>query len=243
MSIAWFLAIIILVFAQCRPLKAYWLLELQALPTTHCIDTVLAFLCNSIVNSVIDFLTLTLPIKEVLKLQTTRRRKLSLCFVFLLGSSALAASLIRTISSGLLWVNGATDFSKQFVLSGYATMIEVYVGIIGSCLPNLMPVYCKARYGNPFGSSASGPSKPPPIGGNGDLYNSRLRNRGRFGHRLGSFERFGDSQDALALADHRDNHNVDISSSLEGQTHSTDTEMFPLEGVMIRQDVVVSSPK
>ncbi|KAI0810059.1 hypothetical protein GGR55DRAFT_695856 [Xylaria sp. FL0064] len=83
--IAWFIPIIILDFAQCRPLKAFWLVELQALPTTKCINPFQSFFGNSIANSIIDFSTLSLPIREVFQLQTTTRRKINIAFVFLLG--------------------------------------------------------------------------------------------------------------------------------------------------------------
>lgn len=85
MCVLWFIAVIILDFVQCRPLEALWLVELQSLPTTRCVDILLFFLANSIVNCIVDFFTVTLPIHEVVKLQTTTRRKINICFVFLLG--------------------------------------------------------------------------------------------------------------------------------------------------------------
>lgn len=85
MCIAWCIAVSILDFVQCRPLKAFWYLELRALPTTRCVDTVLHFLANSIANAFIDFLTISLPIYEVCKLYTSTERKFKIAFVFLLG--------------------------------------------------------------------------------------------------------------------------------------------------------------
>lgn len=86
MCIMWFIAVFVLDFVQCRPLKAFWFIELQALPTTHCVDTILCILATSIANCIIDFFTLTLPIHEIMKLQMTTRRKINICFIFLLGS-------------------------------------------------------------------------------------------------------------------------------------------------------------
>lgn len=85
MCIAWNVAVTIVNYLQCRPLKAFWYTELQVLPTTHCLDTILCFLGNSIANCIIDFMTLVLPIQEVMKLKTTTRRKISICGIFLLG--------------------------------------------------------------------------------------------------------------------------------------------------------------
>jgi hypothetical protein len=85
LCLAWFFAIFILDFTECIPLKAFWFLELQLLPTTRCLNPILAFLGNSIANSLIDFCTLILPIHEIMKLHTTTRRKISIGVVFLLG--------------------------------------------------------------------------------------------------------------------------------------------------------------
>ncbi|KAK7219842.1 hypothetical protein V2G26_007845 [Clonostachys chloroleuca] len=147
MCIAWCIAVSILDFVQCRPLKAFWYLELRALPTTRCVDTVLHFLANSIANAFIDFLTISLPIYEVCKLYTSTERKFKIAFVFLLGGIALAASLVRTATTNVIWRKGLGNFTKQFVVAGVATVIEIYVAIIGACTPTLMPFYRKLRYG------------------------------------------------------------------------------------------------
>jgi hypothetical protein len=59
---------------------------MQALPETTCIDLILYTLGNSIVNCIIDFGTIVLPIHEVSKLQTSVQRKIGICAIFLLGS-------------------------------------------------------------------------------------------------------------------------------------------------------------
>lgn len=82
----WFIPIFILDFVQCIPLEALWFQQMQALPTTKCLDPILCFLANSIANCIIDFFTLVLPIREVMKLHTSTRRKLNIGCVFLLGS-------------------------------------------------------------------------------------------------------------------------------------------------------------
>ena len=86
MCIAWTVSIEIVNVIQCRPLRAFWHLELQALPTTKCIDPILYFLGNSIANCVIDFVTLTLPVHEIIKLHTSRKKKIGIASIFLLGS-------------------------------------------------------------------------------------------------------------------------------------------------------------
>lgn len=113
MCIAWCIAITILNFVQCRPLEAFWFVELQALPTTKCLDPILCFLGNSIANCIIDFFTLTLPVHEVLKLHITTRRKINICCVFLLGGVAFAASVVRTVSTGQIYREGISNFTSK----------------------------------------------------------------------------------------------------------------------------------
>ncbi len=67
---------------QCRPLEAFWNLEMQALPGTKCVDTILFFLGNSIANCFIDLATLTLPIREITKLHTSRSKKIGIALYF-----------------------------------------------------------------------------------------------------------------------------------------------------------------
>ncbi|KAM7215590.1 hypothetical protein V8F06_009057 [Rhypophila decipiens] len=150
MSIAWTVAVEIVVMVQCRPLQAFWYIELKKLPTTKCIDIVLFFLTNSSVNTVIDLAILMLPIREIAMLHTSRNKKIGIASVFLLGGIAFAASLTRTTLKGIIYREGVTNFTKQTSTSGTATVIEVYVAIIGACLPTLVPVYRQLRYGDPL---------------------------------------------------------------------------------------------
>lgn len=86
MSIAWLVAVEVTVFCQCRPLQAFWQVELQGLPTTTCIDPILFFLANSSFNTVIDLAVIILPIRQIAKLHTSRKKKMGIASVFLFGS-------------------------------------------------------------------------------------------------------------------------------------------------------------
>ncbi|RWA10970.1 hypothetical protein EKO27_g4113 [Xylaria grammica] len=162
-TVSWTIAIEIVNFLQCRPLRAFWQLELQSLPETQCLDLILYFLLNSIANTIIDFIALVLPIHEILKLQMSRSKKLVVCSIFLLGSIAFAASLARTISTAIIHVQGITNFTKQFVVSGVATFVEIYVGIVGACIPVLAPVYHRLRFGKASNTTPRGSVKRTPL--------------------------------------------------------------------------------
>ncbi|KAK1953689.1 hypothetical protein LY78DRAFT_594075 [Colletotrichum sublineola] len=83
--LGWLIAIFITNCLQCRPLSYTW--EQAVTPGTGtCIDLVLYFVGNSIANTLIDILTLVLPIRETMKLQVSSSRRLGICCVFALGS-------------------------------------------------------------------------------------------------------------------------------------------------------------
>ncbi|KAI9147591.1 hypothetical protein HJFPF1_12619 [Paramyrothecium foliicola] len=60
---------------------------------------------------------------------------------------AFVASFIRSLTTGILAEEGVVNFTKQFVVPGMATIVEIYVAIVAACLPTLMPLYRKLRYG------------------------------------------------------------------------------------------------
>ncbi|KAI1300050.1 hypothetical protein F5Y03DRAFT_386112 [Xylaria venustula] len=146
--IMWGIVIGVVDFFVCKPLHAFWNLELQKSPGTKCVDIVGFWLGNSASNCAIDLATLILPINEVVKLRSSISKKIGICAVFLLGSVALAASLTRTITSIPLHNSETTNVNQQYVIPGLSTVVEVYIAIIGACLPTLVPVYRRLRYGD-----------------------------------------------------------------------------------------------
>lgn len=83
--LGWLVAIFVVNCLQCRPLSYTW--EQTVSPGTGtCIDLILYFVGNSIANSLIDILTLVLPIRETMKLQVSSSKRVGICCVFGLGS-------------------------------------------------------------------------------------------------------------------------------------------------------------
>ncbi|XXH01499.1 hypothetical protein Hte_007859 [Hypoxylon texense] len=238
LSIGWGVAIFITTFLQCRPLEAFWNQELQLLPETKCLDVILYFMGNSIANCVIDFATLALPIHEILKLHTTKWRKFGIGGIFLLGGVAFAASLTRTISHAIIYREGVNNFTKQFVVSGVVTVIEVYVAIIGACLPMLMPVYRKVRYGDPRSAVASQPQVAP---SDGLATIGKISNRKRFqSSESGSFTRIDNDEHSLVPVTYGNAQKVNVSGPHDNQSSIADSEDIPLEGIRVKQDLTWS---
>lgn len=110
--ILWLLAIFIINILECRPVHYLWD-QLAEPGTGTCLDLVLYFLCNAVANSIIDILTLLLPIREVMKLQMSKSKKVGICCVFGLGSAVVVASLVRLGSLADLLVVGVTDLTRE----------------------------------------------------------------------------------------------------------------------------------
>ncbi|KAI1272007.1 hypothetical protein F5Y07DRAFT_321965 [Xylaria sp. FL0933] len=163
LCVVWAIVVGVINFLICQPLEAFWNIELQMSPGTKCLNIISYWLGNSISNCIIDFATLVLPIHEVAKLQTSVSKKIGICAVFLLGGVAFAASLTRTITAGQLPYVGVSNPNKQLIIPGCATVVEVYVAVIGACLPTLIPVYRKLRHGNALRSAKASHSDDKPI--------------------------------------------------------------------------------
>lgn len=109
------------------------------------------------------------------------------------------------------------------------------MAIIGACLPTLVPVYRKLRYGDPLQSHTDAISRDTPIRGG---ISARKK---EFGNGDGSFERLDKSEDALTLGTHLNNHRVKVSSPRgDKDLIYMSSETYPMEGIMVRHDLVWS---
>jgi hypothetical protein len=90
-SIAWNVALVIVTFTQCIPLKKTWAPWIEG----YCIDLKATFLAVSIPNILTDIAILALPMPHVWKLQTNKAQKISLSIIFLLGSFVVFTSIYR----------------------------------------------------------------------------------------------------------------------------------------------------
>ncbi|TRX99024.1 hypothetical protein FHL15_000366 [Xylaria flabelliformis] len=230
-SIAWAIVIGIVDFVQCQPLRAFWDVQLQQSPGTKCINIILFWLGNSAANCAIDLVTLILPIREVMKLHNSISRKIGICAVFLLGGVAFAASLTRTISTIVLYYVGVTN----------PNIVEVYVAVIGACLPTLIPVYRRLRYGDASKSSKASHSGKKEISINTIGRISNRTQRRTAGE--GSFERLR-NEDSFYPPDSQHTHHIDVSGNGDCRP-SKDTQLddIPLKGIIVRHEIAWSDDK
>ncbi|KAI8630506.1 hypothetical protein F5Y19DRAFT_48267 [Xylariaceae sp. FL1651] len=88
---AWLISMPIAHGLQCIPVEKIW----DSTVPGHCLDTVLLYLIGSIVDVVVDFLILLLPIPAIFKLQMPMPKKLSVLIIFIIGGLTCVLSLIR----------------------------------------------------------------------------------------------------------------------------------------------------
>ncbi|KAK7926577.1 hypothetical protein PG985_003575 [Apiospora marii] len=134
--IAWWIAIVAVCVFQCNPIPKAWD---QSLPGT-CIDLKASFVGNAIPNIVTDIAILALPVGQVWHLQVNITQKISLLFMFLLGSFVLFASIYR-FTTIMHWRVEDTTWTLAEACTW--CVVESACGVISACLPTLRPVMTK----------------------------------------------------------------------------------------------------
>lgn len=78
----------------CIPVKAAWNLTVL---DKRCVNSDRFFIGNAVLNILGDLILLCMPMPIVWTLQLAQPKKVALTAVFLLGSFALASSIVRTV--------------------------------------------------------------------------------------------------------------------------------------------------
>ncbi|KAI0453361.1 hypothetical protein F5B21DRAFT_287360 [Xylaria acuta] len=140
--LAWFVAIEALNLATCKPIEYTWNPSIKG----HCISAPEGVIILGTASVIINAVTVTLPIHEVMKLSLSREKKLVIFAVFLIGGIACAAGLARLVSISLYLTNDGEDGTgATSALLSATTGFEIYIAIIGACAPTLVPVYKRLR--------------------------------------------------------------------------------------------------
>ena len=80
-SLVWWVVFTVTALVPCRPVRSYWDPQVPG----KCYNFDQFFLSASIADVLIDAVILALPVKMILGLQLSTRKKVSLCSVFSLG--------------------------------------------------------------------------------------------------------------------------------------------------------------
>ncbi|KAM3088073.1 hypothetical protein ACMFMG_002131 [Clarireedia jacksonii] len=126
-TIVYCLSTVITAFLFCRPLAYTW----NKMIPGQCGELRRFYLATGIVNVIIDFGIVILPMPVVWELQMRTSRKVVLTFIFGLGFGQLDFNDI------------SYDITYNVVLTFTFTLLEPTLGIINACLPMLQPVVTK----------------------------------------------------------------------------------------------------
>ena len=81
----WITSVTVSIFG-CRPIRAAW----ETTPHSFCVNTLAFFLALELYNCLLDVAILSLPVREVRKLQMPLKQKVAVATIFLLGGLLVA---------------------------------------------------------------------------------------------------------------------------------------------------------
>ncbi|KXJ89935.1 hypothetical protein Micbo1qcDRAFT_212498 [Microdochium bolleyi] len=132
------LGFVLAVAFQCSPVRAAWDRHLLDGGGARCIDTSALILAGAIFSIVEDFVLMFLPITEIRKLKMKTRVKVTLAFVFALGSFSTVTSLVRLKS--IIQYQRTFDPSYDNVELVVWSLLELLTAITTASLPPLKPL-------------------------------------------------------------------------------------------------------
>ncbi|KAK2611667.1 hypothetical protein N8I77_004997 [Diaporthe amygdali] len=138
LTVALAVTFIVVILAACQPMEFFWT-RYDGHSEGTCIDLGSFFVAFSIFNVSLDVFLLVLPIRQVLKLHMSARKKIIVCALMLLGIFACAAGMIRIYY--MLMFAFAHDHTWAMGPVGLWVSVEPAIGIVSTCMANVMPLY------------------------------------------------------------------------------------------------------
>ncbi|KAL8754929.1 MAG: hypothetical protein Q9199_003991 [Rusavskia elegans] len=172
---AYMISAILAQLLQCNLVRKFWT---PTIPGT-CINTNPLYLSNSIINTVIDFLVLLLPVPMIVRLQVNTRTKLVLAAIFSLCSGTVVVSALR------IWANTVYQKSTDIlwdtapVLS--ISVVELNLMVVCGSIMVLRP-FCRQHLPFLLGSGKSRPTEESPAN-QGIHYDGLMGPRSKSGYR------------------------------------------------------------
>ncbi|KAG4430400.1 hypothetical protein IFR05_014120 [Cadophora sp. M221] len=145
---------------QCRPIPYFWDRDIKG---GSCLDLNALAYANSAMSMVQDVIITLLPLREVLKLNMSLHKKITIVLVFALGGFGCIVSAIRL--KVLLGFGNSIDPTWDYVFVVIWTAIELGVAIVLSCLPSVRSLVIRL-YSKKFPSSSGSSNGYRPRSGN-----------------------------------------------------------------------------
>ncbi|KAL9092297.1 MAG: hypothetical protein Q9165_004471 [Trypethelium subeluteriae] len=130
------IATIIIDLLQCRPIEGYWNKSINA----KCIspDTINVILkVQSGLGVVTDFMTATIALFIISKLQMRKSEKITVSIILGLGYLVAICSIVKTVT--IKWT--PKDYTWDNVPVSISGNVEFFGGIIVACIPTLRPLF------------------------------------------------------------------------------------------------------
>lgn len=145
--VAFTVSIIIVFIWQCTPISAFWTTLAGELPGTHpgrCIKVELFLIIIGSINAATDFALLVLPIPILWHLKTGTPQKLLLTFIFIMGMTVCAVSIVRLV---VISQFHGTDITYAYVSGSIWTAAEPSIAVVSACIPSLRPLFVRVVWG------------------------------------------------------------------------------------------------
>lgn len=170
------------------------------------------------------------------------------------------ASIVRLALLVEFHIKGTANLTEDLLLPWFSTVVEIGVAIIGSCLPCLLPLYRRIRYGSPdsrpthsygYGSKSGSRGVLPASSNPHSKLSSGNHNHRAFSSKDdgGPFERLSTVHTKASAEDevpfvqpavHLNNYRVKTSVGHVVRTKMVGSDgEIPLEGINVQREIVV----
>ncbi|KAG4028589.1 hypothetical protein MFRU_020g00320 [Monilinia fructicola] len=136
-SVAYGISFVTATIFQCWPISYSWY-QWDGLHAGACNNVHLQGWLSSIFNIILDVVVIGLPLGKLSKLVMSPTKKITIMFMFSLGSFVTVVSIIRLQS--LVQFSNTKNLSWDYVPAAYWSTLELHVGIVCGCLPALRPL-------------------------------------------------------------------------------------------------------
>ncbi|KAG6366929.1 hypothetical protein INS49_001110 [Diaporthe citri] len=146
----WLVTMDVVLGLECRPIQAWW-----GATDGSCVDLVAFGYFTNIINLASDMWIFLVPNPTILRLHTSKYRKISLCFLFSVG---LGTCVISGARLSVIFSTGVTDITWDEVPLGILSAWEPCGGILCANVPMIYRAFSKMVENPSSVNTASGGS-------------------------------------------------------------------------------------
>ncbi|KAI9037238.1 putative integral membrane protein Pth11-like [Aspergillus affinis] len=138
--ILWTFAVYIVSVMQCIPVQKFWIPTLDG----QCIEPAKLFYTQQIPNILSDVILLVIPLKPVWSLSISKKQRVLLSFVFLVGCLTLIFDIVRLVAM-IQFTHSGPDITFNQVPMAAWTCTEAAVAITAASMSSFRPLFRLGR--------------------------------------------------------------------------------------------------